>query len=526
MNSPLFRSLAAAAALLTLSTPVLADTWSSNTTSGNPIRTSTTTTKVGIGITGTATVKNMLDVEGAAVIGSSYSGTNTAPANGLLVQGNVGIGTTSPASGVRLDVNGIIKGDGSQVSNVAPAGSFSVRQYGALPNNTGTDYTTQFQNALNAAASVGAIVYIPPGQYTVNGNLSIPRGVTLQGAWQGPHDAQLDRGTTLRTTAGAGNATGTPFITLAVDAAVRGLTVFYPNQTNPASIQAYPYTIRMTSDGDVENVTLANSFQGIFATENSHFIRNVNMTAFSRGVTIDACFDIGRLENVHIHPKFLFTATGWAWSTPTTGNLGQIVNYTIRNLVGYSFGMTDWQEVNGCFVIWSQIGMQFIPGATSGSPNVTIVNSGVDVSQMAVVVNASEQWTGISFLNCQFVGQHILNASAGPVKYTNCAFHPGNLPENPNVVTALIWSDLSSTLSLTSCLFWDWDQPGVGHAAITMNHGVTFLSGCEFKAHPGKRHINLYNNANLRAVNTRFGHTLNWGNAGTGTADFWGSVTQ
>ncbi|HQW86605.1 MAG TPA: tail fiber domain-containing protein [Flavobacteriales bacterium] len=48
---------------------------------------------------------NKLDVEGAAVIGASYGGTNTAPANGLLVQGNVGIGTTTPGA-FNLLVNG------------------------------------------------------------------------------------------------------------------------------------------------------------------------------------------------------------------------------------------------------------------------------------------------------------------------------------------------------------------------------------------------------------------------------------
>jgi len=47
---------------------------------------------------------NRLDVEGAAVIGAIYSGTNTAPSNGLLVYGNVGIGTTAPTN--NLSVNG------------------------------------------------------------------------------------------------------------------------------------------------------------------------------------------------------------------------------------------------------------------------------------------------------------------------------------------------------------------------------------------------------------------------------------
>jgi hypothetical protein len=38
----------------------------------------------------------MLDVKGALVVGNTYSGVNIAPANGLLVEGYTGIGTTAP----------------------------------------------------------------------------------------------------------------------------------------------------------------------------------------------------------------------------------------------------------------------------------------------------------------------------------------------------------------------------------------------------------------------------------------------
>ena len=66
---------------------------------------------------------NTLDVNGRAVIGSSYSGNNTAPADGLLVQGNVGIGTTSPGS--KLHVVG-----------TAATGQLATSSYGAYGSHT------------------------------------------------------------------------------------------------------------------------------------------------------------------------------------------------------------------------------------------------------------------------------------------------------------------------------------------------------------------------------------------------------
>jgi hypothetical protein len=59
--------------------------------------------KVGIG---TVNPRNKLDVEGSAVVGASYSGTDTAPNNGMLVEGKVGIGTTSPESKLSVGASG------------------------------------------------------------------------------------------------------------------------------------------------------------------------------------------------------------------------------------------------------------------------------------------------------------------------------------------------------------------------------------------------------------------------------------
>jgi len=58
---------------------------------------------VGIG-PGFSVPLNKLDINGAAVVGVAYAGTNLAPTNGLLVQGNIGLGTASPNANASIDI--------------------------------------------------------------------------------------------------------------------------------------------------------------------------------------------------------------------------------------------------------------------------------------------------------------------------------------------------------------------------------------------------------------------------------------
>ena len=57
-------------------------------------------------------------------------------------------------------------------------------QYGAVGDGT-TDDTTAIQNAVNAAASSGGIVYLPVGTYVTSSPITIPSKVTLRSATRG-----------------------------------------------------------------------------------------------------------------------------------------------------------------------------------------------------------------------------------------------------------------------------------------------------------------------------------------------------
>jgi uncharacterized protein YaiE (UPF0345 family) len=123
----------------------------------------------------------VLDVEGAAVIGATYSGTNTAPSNGLLVEGNVGIGTASPLQ--TLVVVGTVNiTDSLNVSGTVQATTF-IGSGGSL---TGITSSTSVWNSTgsnvylnDSTASVGIGTTSPTHQLHVVGDANITNNLYL-----------------------------------------------------------------------------------------------------------------------------------------------------------------------------------------------------------------------------------------------------------------------------------------------------------------------------------------------------------
>ena len=128
---------------------------------------------------------------------------------------------------------------------------------GAVADGT-TDNTAAFQKALDAAGQAGGgIVEAPAGRFRIAGNLSIPRGVTLQGTYRVPptraNMTDKPDGTILMAYAGRGSAEGPPFIRLAGNnAAVVGLVVEYP-EWKQSDVPPVPYPPCVASQ-DTENV--------------------------------------------------------------------------------------------------------------------------------------------------------------------------------------------------------------------------------------------------------------------------------
>lgn len=133
------------------------------------------------------------------------------------------------------------------------------------------DATSAIQAALDDAGDGGGgIVYLPAGWYLISTHLVVPANVELRGSAASPSRDQSgsSAGTVLFATEGEGTAnpqTDTAFITLNGDTAgLRGLRIFYPNNSLDGIEGVYPFSIRGNGANIyVVYVTVANGYLGL-----------------------------------------------------------------------------------------------------------------------------------------------------------------------------------------------------------------------------------------------------------------------
>ncbi|MGI5818217.1 MAG: glycosyl hydrolase family 28-related protein [Armatimonadota bacterium] len=374
------------------------------------------------------------------------------------------------------------------ILTVAPgcAADLSAADYGAAPAPN-TDATAGIQRALDACgASGGGVVHLGAGQYRLDGTLTVPTGVTLQGVWKAPHYSSPEVGTTLLAYAGRGSTEGPPLIMLESNSTVRGLTIYYPEQT-VHDIQPYPWSIQGRGTHlNVIDCTLLNPYLGIdFGTyhHEMHYIRNVYGIPLKVGIHLDRCTDIGRVENVHFNPN------SWSRSNtptaPTGEDLQRLVEHLQANLVAFEIGRSDWQYMINTFVWGASVGYRFFESET-GPTNGNFLGIGADWCVTPLLVE-NTQGPGLLITNGQFVGSpaseavvRVMPANRGTVQLSNCSFWG---PHN-----AIVVADGSGMVSLSQCNFHQWGRdPGV--AAVNILSGSLTMHACSFEQ--SKPHLRL-----------------------------------
>jgi hypothetical protein len=381
----------------------------------------------------------------------------------LVVSGVLGVGVALYSQ--------VLAQGGAPVDN---SGQVSAAAFGAKADGRSDD-TAAVQNALEAAAKAGGKVWLPPGRYLVQGSLRIPPGVTLQGVMDSPVWSEPLKGSIVLATGGRDQEDGPALFELGHSSAVRGLTVYYPEQKTK-DIRPYAWSFHLQGhDNTVENVTLINSYNGLrIGPEGNvrHRIRSVYGCVLRRGILVDSCSDIGRIENVQFHCHW--------WSAPEVkGEWKPVHEFMWKNLEAFIFGRTDWEYVNNTFVFPVNIGYRFIQ-TKSGAANGQFCGIGADESQICVKVDAIQPM-GLLISNGQFVCMHgdirtevvVENTCHGSVRLVNCAFWG---PARQNVV-----SHSRSFVSLSDCYLSSTGRKNnPGNALVEADGGKLQVRGCSF----------------------------------------------
>lgn len=345
----------------------------------------------------------------------------------------------------------------------------SVTDFGAKGDGASDD-TAAFQAAMDAVAEKGGTVHVPVGNYLIKTHLVVPSRVTLEGIWKVPTAFTQLHGSTLLAVEGAGSEDGPAFITLGPNSTIKGLNVFYPDQ-KPDDIIPYPWCVA-TAGGDncsIIDCLLVNPYQGVdFGSKPSgrHYVRNLYGQPLRRGIFVDKCYDVGRIENVHFWPF-------WHWSEETGFR-----EWWTKNGEAFIFARSDWEYVLNTFCFGYGIGYRFIQ-SKDGSTNGNFLGIGADAANIAVLVEAAQP-PGLLITNGEFVsffGENptevvVKDSHTGVIQFSNCSFW------GPGHQIARIAG--TGTVTFNTCNFVQWDTRRLRVPAIELFGGHLIVTGCNF----------------------------------------------
>ena len=364
-----------------------------------------------------------------------------------------------------------------------------VRTFGAKGDGK-TDDTKAFQSGLDHTNGAGGgILFVPPGRYLIASHLVVPSNVTLEGIFAAPPTTPWQNnamgqpelvGSVLLAVEGAGKAEGTPFVQLKTNATLKGLAVFYPEQKDADPPVPYPWTISSSLHGadncSILDVLLINPYQAVDfggRATGRHLVRNLYGQALYRGLFIDHCLDVGRVENVHL----------WPFWNPN----GPAAEFTRREGKAFVIGRTDWQSMISCFCISYETGFQFVRccgshPAYQGGGNAQIIGGGADCCNRAVHVVEMQGHSGTRFANSQIFGDIIVEpTNDGPLQFTGCGLF-GSLHGSHGVSLARI--DGRGKVSFIDCQIHCIDPKNLARPLIHANSGRLQVRGCRVHRRP------------------------------------------
>lgn len=471
---------------------------------------------------------------------STYSNIEVTNCSGTPRAGGVVFATSSDWSSVSIYSSVGATGYLSLVNAAPPSGTSATVQNGTMSfppsdrwviatvdatqspylatryTGTGTDLTTDdtasIQRAIDDVYDAGGgTVYLPAGRYNVGGDLTVPNGVVLQGDWKNPDTWAASEsgaiGTILEASENAGNANGTPFITLTGSfsgGSLDGLSIWYPQQGVPqlspsSSPTPYPWTIAQSGGAapvSIQNVTLINSYQGIDSGSLA-YVRNVYGSPIMTGLRVMRSYDTSTIRNLNWSYNYWYRS-GLPGS-PSNAMLNQQLQWNLANpTVGVQLGDSDDQMIYGATIDGYSTGLALTTGSRPSTSATWGQLAGIHVedSNTAMSIAATNSSIGVSvtnsILHANKIGVQIAAAYDGttdrPITITNSTIGTTDAANNKPVYIAG-----NAEVSLLDDVFDNWSSAQSGYA-IWAASGTVSIEGSSFQKNPlgsGGRHVFL-----------------------------------
>ncbi len=253
------------------------------------------------------------------------------------------------------------------------------------------DDTAAFSNALSAAElNGGGTVFVPAGNYRLDGTLTVPTGVELRGVFDIPHGTDT-KGSLLNIYSGHNESNGVPFIQLEAGSGIKGLNFHYPNQIYDGSktntnetlgFVPYPFMIRgLGPDVYVVNISATIPYELLdLATErcDRHYVDYIFSTCLKTGIHIGGGSADGNLHNIQFNPNS-YTARQNEYESIPSDTAPLLHLLMKRDATPFLFGNMTNQVVHECFVFSGARGMHLV-GEGGHGPSGHCLGMGVDAA--------------------------------------------------------------------------------------------------------------------------------------------------
>lgn len=389
------------------------------------------------------------------------------------------------------------------------------------PDATGAaDAAPAIQAAIDACAAVGGgTVYLPEGRYALRSYLDIKTAVTLRGEWINPEqEPNAGRGTILCCYCGREEPDGTPQITMRACSGLKGVALFYPEQTIANPVPYSPTVRQQGSDSiTLENVTLVNPWRGVQCGPDGnelHTLKNVYITPVNIGFFMDVTTDIGRMQNLNIRPRYWEQFTLTPEAEPMDAAACEALRaHMLSNVTGVFMARSDWEYGYDIHVEHCHVGFT-ITCFASGGPNaqlsrlilhncyigfhlITVNAYGVALSDSRITADIPGLCAAVVSDN-RFVTVMQLNGVELEGCYPHMVVHDGEGELSFVNCTLRGWTESAvlqkqGGLSMQQCSFGEGRHfelmDGIGGAQIL---GCDFAGGCQLTASEAARRELLF----------------------------------